>query len=133
MTWSNSTPDFWAVVSPCSQSVASSEVPSIPTRSGPRRRVPGAAKTEPPTEGGWFLVGCPARSAPPSADESKLLSRESFPEFLLRGGKVLSFPHRPKQKDRPEAISVWRSANGDRQIKKAAGSPCGPRVKIECV
>src|ERR1700681_805077 len=102
MTWSNSTPDLggcsFAMQPICGQ-----------TRSGPRRRVPGAAKTEPPTEGGWFLVGCPARSAPPSADKSKLLSRESFPEFLLRGGKVLSVPHRPKQKDRPEAVSVWRS------------------------
>jgi hypothetical protein len=125
MTWSNSTPDFGVVVSPCRQSVANEK--------RPRRRVPGAAQTEPPTEGGWFLIGCPARSTPPSADKSKLLSRESFPEFLLRGGKVCLSPHRPKQKGRPTAVSAWRSAYGDRQIEKAAGSACGLRVKIECV
>jgi hypothetical protein len=103
MTWSNSTPDFggcrFAMQPICGQREAA-----------PGRRVPGAAKTEPPTEGGWFLVGCPARSAPPSADDSKLLSRESFPEFLLRDGKFC--PSRTgAKKSRPEAVSVRRSSD----------------------
>src|ERR1700730_8402259 len=108
MTWSNSTPYFGAACRFAMQPICSQReaAPGV---------VPGAAKTDPPTEGGWFLVGCPARSAPPSADKSKPLSRESFPEFLLRGGKVLSVPHRPKK--RPPggghcaAIGVWRSAD----------------------
>ena len=49
MTWSNSTPDFggcrFAMQPICGQREAAPGV------------VPGAAKTEPPTEGGWFLVG----------------------------------------------------------------------------
>ena|SRR3984893_2616719 len=91
MTWSNSTPDFggcrFAMQPICGQREAAPGV------------VPGAAKTEPPTEGGWFLVGCPARSAPPSADGSKPLSRESFPEFFAARRKSFACPpHRPKKR-----------------------------------
>src|ERR1700675_2021647 len=100
MTWSNSTPDFggcrFAMQPICGQREAAPGV------------VPGAAKTEPPTEGGWFLVGCPARSAPPSADVSKPLIRESFPEFLLRGGKVFSVPHRPQKRPPGGGLYVAR-------------------------
>src|ERR1700731_3161288 len=120
MTWSNSTPDFGG----CRFAMQ----PICGLREAAPGVVPGAAKTEPPTEGGWFLVGCPARSAPPSADGSKPLSRESFPEFLLRGGKVLPVPAQAQKK-----TARRRLLCGDRQIEKAAGSPCGLRVKIECV
>jgi hypothetical protein len=61
---------------PCSQPEALSAVDSEQKR--PRRG--GGAADRTPTEGGWFLAGCSARSTPPSADESKPLSHESFPE-----------------------------------------------------
>ena len=51
------------------------------TGQNPRR----GHRAEPPTEGGWFLVGCSARSTPPSADRLKPLGRELFPEPLLGG------------------------------------------------
>jgi hypothetical protein len=62
MTWSNSYPDLGG----CSS-------PDVLIRRRLQRETAPAwgtwgRLTELPTEGGWFLAGCSARSTPPSAD-----------------------------------------------------------------
>jgi hypothetical protein len=118
MTWSNSHPAVARLTAPTRRRFQ---------RKRPRRGGTWGRLTERPTEGGWFLAGCSARSTPPSADNS-ICSVKNRSRNLCRetGFFVL---HHARQKDRPKAVSLC----GDGQMEKAAGSPCGLRVKIECI
>jgi hypothetical protein len=121
MTWSNSTPYFGAACRFAMQPICSQReaAPGV---------VPGAAKTEPPTEGAGSSSGVPrARHRQALTDPSRSVVNRSR-NFLLRGGKVLPVPAQAQKK-----TARRRLLCGDLQIEKAAGSPCGLRVKIECV
>jgi hypothetical protein len=125
MTWSNSYPDFGGCSSPHSPAAASSAIDSKEKR--PRRGGTWGRLTEPPTEGGWFLAGCSARSTPPSAD-NPIRSVKNRSRNLCRETDSFVCPAPASKK-----TARRRSLYGDRQMEKAAGSPCGLRVKIECV
>jgi len=77
--------------------------------------------TEPPTEGGWFLAGCSARSTPPSADNS-ICSVKNRSRNLCRETGFFCPAQCPAKRPPEGGLSVWRWANGKRPQARPAAS-----------
>src|ERR1700682_439637 len=115
MTWSNSTPDFGGLSFRHAANL-------WPTRSGPRRSAWGRQDRTP--DGGGLVPRRVCRALG-TAQRGRIQAAQSqiVPGIFAARRKSFVCPAQAQKKTAAEAVTVWRSANGDRRLKRPQARP----------